>query len=84
MKRPSGRIPIKVLTRKASKRVCCIIRTANRHRCSGREDQGVRVILRQGTRQISGRNFGIRPARRETLATAKEPMQLFTKNTGLC
>jgi hypothetical protein len=39
-----------------------IIRTANRHRCSGREDQGVRVILRQGTRQTSGRNFGIRPA----------------------
>jgi len=28
----------------------------------GRVDQGVRVILRQGTRQISGRNFGIRPA----------------------
>jgi hypothetical protein len=62
MKRPYGRIPIKVLTRKAFKRVCSSIRTANRHRCSGREDQGVRVILRQGTRQTSGRNFGIRPA----------------------
>ena len=29
---------------------------------TGRVDQGVRVILRQGTRQKSGRNFGIRPA----------------------
>lgn len=55
-------ILITVLTRKATKRVFTIIRTANRHRCSGREDQGVRVILRQGTRQTSGRNFGIRPA----------------------
>ena len=34
------------LTRKASKRVYISIRTANQHRCSGREDQGVRVILR--------------------------------------
>ena len=53
---------MKVLTRKAIKRVDYTIRTANRHRCSGRVDQGVRVILRQGTRQTSGRNFGIRPA----------------------
>ena len=76
-------IPITVLTRKATKRVFIIIRTANRHRCSGREDQGVRVILRQGTRQNSGRNFGIRPALFMG-AAAKEPMQLFTKNIGLC
>ena len=95
-------------------------RTANRHRCSGREDQGVRVILRQGTRQYSDRNFGIRSAPSLCLlvtcqvfkminyrdfettnqsftleplnytnkygdgAAAKEPKQLFTKNTGLC
>jgi hypothetical protein len=51
-----------VLTRKASKHMDKSIRTANRHRCSGRVDQGVRVSLRQGTRQTSGRNFGIRPA----------------------
>ena len=76
-------ILMKVLTRKATKRVFITIRTANRHRCSGREDQGVRVILRQGTRQISGRNFGIRPAPLWG-AAAKEPMQLFTKNIGLC
>lgn len=43
------------------------IRTANHHRCSGREDQGVRVILRQGTRQISDRNFGIRSADRKSV-----------------
>ncbi len=46
MKRLLGRIPVIVLTRKATKRVDNAIRTANRHRCSGREDQGVRVILR--------------------------------------
>ena len=62
MKEPFGLIPLRVLTRKAIKHVDYSIRTANRHRCSGREDQGVRVILRQGTRQTSGRNFGIRPA----------------------
>ena len=83
MKEPFGSIPAKVLTRKAIKRVYITIRTANRHRCSGREDQGVRVILRQGTRQTSGRNFGIRPAPLVG-AAAKEPMQLFTKNIGLC
>ncbi len=83
MKRPFGRIPVKVLTRKAFKRVYCAIRTANQHRCSGRVDQGVRVILRQGTRQYSDRNFGIRSAFLEK-AAAKEPKQLFTKNTGLC
>ena len=37
-------------------------RTANRHRWSGREDQDERVRGPQGTRQKSGRNFGIRPA----------------------
>ena len=83
MKEPYGSIPVKALTRKAYKRVFNSIRTANRHRCSGREDQGVRVILRQGTRQNSGRNFGIRPASLWG-AAAKEPMQLFTKNIGLC
>jgi hypothetical protein len=62
MKELFGSILVKVLTRKATKRVYHYIRTANRHRCSGRVDQGVRVILRQGTRQTSGRNFGIRPA----------------------
>jgi hypothetical protein len=82
MKGPQGLIPIKALTRKAAILMFNAIRTANRHRCSGRVDQGVRVILRQGTRQISGRNFGIRPA--PSGATAKEPMQLFTKNIGLC
>ena len=83
MKGPFGSISMIVLTRKAIKRVDYTIRTANRHRCSGRVDQGVRVILRQGTRQTSGRNFGIRPALFKR-ATAKEPMQLFTKNIGLC
>ncbi len=58
----TDRIPVTVLTRKATKRVDIVIRTANRHWCSGRVDQGVRVILRYGTRQTSGRNFGIRPA----------------------
>jgi hypothetical protein len=63
MKRPFGvRIPVKVLTRKAIRRVDYANRTANRHRYSGRVDQGVRVILRQGTRQYSDRNFGIRSA----------------------
>ena len=46
MKGPFGPISVIVLTRKAIKRVDYTIRTANRHRCSGREDQGVRVILR--------------------------------------
>ena len=46
MKDPFGLILVRVLTRKALKRVYKSIRTANRHRCSGREDQGVRVILR--------------------------------------
>ena len=83
MKGLYGPIPVKVLTRKATILMFHSIRTANRHRCSGREDQGVRVILRQGTRQTSGRNFGIRPAPLWG-AAAKEPMQLFTKNTALC
>ena len=46
MKGPFGSISVKALTRKAFKRVDYTIRTANRHRCSGRVDQGVRVILR--------------------------------------
>jgi hypothetical protein len=37
-------------------------RTANRHRYSGRVDQGERVISPQGTRQKSGRKLAIRPA----------------------
>ena len=37
-------------------------RTENRHRWAGREDQGERVSVPQGTRQKSGRNLGIRPA----------------------
>ena len=40
------------------------IRTGNRHRWIGRVAQGERVICRQGTRQKSGRNFGIRPTSR--------------------
>ena len=84
MKGPQGLIPTDTVTRKAHKRVAYADRTDNRHRCSGRVDQGERVILRQGTRQFNGRNFGIRPARRETLAATKESMRLFTKNTGLC
>jgi hypothetical protein len=55
-------IPVKVLTRKVQELMVQADRTANRHRCSGRVDQGVRVILRQGTRQTSVRNFGIRTA----------------------
>jgi hypothetical protein len=41
-------------------------RTANRHRCSGRVDQGERVIDPQGTRQKSSRKFAIRLARSNT------------------
>jgi hypothetical protein len=63
MKGPHRPIPTDTVTRKAHKRVAYADRTANRHRCSGREDQGERVNLRQGTRQFNGRNFGIRPAR---------------------
>ena len=40
----------------------CRNRTANRHRWEGRVDQGVREKHGLGTRQNSGRNFGIRPA----------------------
>ena len=57
-------IPTDTVTRKAHKRVAYADRTANRHRYSGREDQGEREILRQGTRQFSDRNFGIRSASR--------------------
>ena len=59
---------MRALTRKAFKHVGIAIRTANRHRCSGREDQGVRVILRQGTRQYSDRNLGIRSAPSQCLS----------------
>ena len=55
-------IPADTVTRKAQKLMVCTDRTANRHRCSGRVAQGVRVILRQGTRQYSDRNLGIRSA----------------------
>ncbi len=37
-------------------------RTANRHRWMRRVASGVRENPRLGTRQNSGRNFGIRPA----------------------
>jgi len=37
------------------------VRTANRHRWMGRESQGARGNVRSGTRQKSGRTFGIRP-----------------------
>ena len=63
MKGPQGLIPTDTVTRKAHKLMAYADRTANRHRYSGRVDQGERVILRQGTRQFNGRNFGIRPAR---------------------
>lgn len=36
-------------------------RTVNRHRWMGRESQGVRDNVRSGTRQKSGRTFGICP-----------------------
>ena len=62
MKRPQGWISVIVPTRKVHELMVTADRTANRHRCSGRVAQGVRVILRQGTRQYSDRNFGIRSA----------------------
>ncbi len=37
------------------------VRTVNRHRWMGRESQGVRDNVRSGTRQKSGRTFGIWP-----------------------
>jgi hypothetical protein len=37
------------------------VRTVNRHRWMGRESQGVRDNVRSGTRQNSGRTFGIWP-----------------------
>ena len=58
----------------------------NQHRWPGREDQGERVIAPQGTRQRSGRNFGISPA----VSTSVERPQrmslhrLFIKNTAPC
>lgn len=71
--------------RKSSKLQHMSDRTANRHRCSGRVDQDERVRGPQGTRQNSGRTFGIRPAcvaiRRPQ---RKIPWQLFTKNTAPC
>ena len=66
MKGPHRPIPTDTVTRKAHKRVAYADRTANRHRYSGREDQGERVILRQGTQQFSDRNFGIRSASRRS------------------
>ena len=52
------------LPRKVSKLQLLEIRTVNRHRWEGREDQGERVIAPQGTRQKSGRKLAIRPADR--------------------
>jgi hypothetical protein len=46
-----------------------LIRTANRHRYSGRADQGERVISPKGTRQKSDRKLAIRSA----------PITLFLK-----
>src|SRR5476651_1837536 len=66
-------------------------RTANRHRCSGRVAPGVRVILRQGTRQYSDRNFGIRSAPSHCLSgeTCQFSFQetireMFEKKADLC
>ena len=58
----------------------------NRNRWPGREDQGERVIAPQGTRQRSGRTFGISPA---VSALADRPQRmflhrLFIKNTAPC
>ncbi len=83
MKRPFGRILMKVLTRKATKRVCNATRTANRHRCSGRVDQGVRVILRQGTRQYSDRNLGIRSAPSQCLSLVTCQFSFNGNNSSL-
>ena len=53
---------VKSLSRKTSKLKYMYVRTANRHRCAARVEQGEQVRVLQGTRQKSGRTFGIRPA----------------------
>ena len=53
---------MKSLPRKSSSIQYIWNRTANRNRRAGRVDQDERVKDPQGTRQKSGRNFGIRPA----------------------
>ncbi len=70
-----------MLTRKAIERVDYAIRTANRHRCSGRVDQGVRVILRQGTRQYSDRNFGIRSAPSLCMQSVRNSLYLCIRSS---
>ena len=60
--RPKGR-PICANQRsRAPREKCDSIRTANRHRWTRRVSSGERANTRSGTRQNSGRNFGIRPA----------------------
>ena len=79
-----GRIPAETVTRKAQKRVAYAVRTANRHRCSGRVDQGVRVILRQGTRQYSDRNLGIRSAPSQCLSRVTCQFSFNGNNSSSC
>ena len=52
---------VREVPRKVGKRVALSNRTGNRHRWIGRVDQGVREKHGLGTRQKSGRNFGIWP-----------------------
>ena len=60
------------------------IRTANRLWWMRRESSGERANTRSGTRQKSGRTFGIRPALSKDRVAAKDPSRLFIKNTGPC
>ena len=66
------------LPRKVSKLQYMWNRTANRHRWSGRVDQGERVRGLQGTRQNSSRNFGIRLAVLNLLRSAAAKDSLAT------
>ena len=74
------------LPRKTSKFIVCKTVPQNRHRWPGREDQGERVIAPQGTRQKSGRNFGISPAVSSVLERPQRMTlrRLFIKNTAPC
>jgi len=59
-------------------------RTANRHRWSGRVDQDERVRGPQGTRQKSGRNFGIRLCPPAMEAAAKVSLAtVYQKHSSL-
>src|SRR3990167_4405638 len=59
-------------------------RTANRHRCSARVEQGERVRRPQGTRQKSSRNFGIRLASIYLEAAAKVSLAtVYQKHSSL-